>query len=58
MVFITVSGEYEVTTSDGSVQRFSAGSVLLIEDMQGRGHSTQIIGPDDAVVLAVMLPAS
>ncbi len=58
MVFIAVSGEYEVTTSDGNVQRFSAGSVLLIEDTQGRGHSTRIIGPDDAVVLAVMLPAS
>ena len=57
MVFITVSGEYEVTTSDGNIQRFSAGSVLLIEDTKGLGHSTRIIGPNDAVVLAVMLPA-
>jgi hypothetical protein len=55
MVFVTVRGEYEVTASDGSTRRFPPGSVLLLEDTTGDGHSTRIISAEAAIVFAVRL---
>jgi hypothetical protein len=36
-IFFVLSGEWEVTASDGEARRFSAGSVLLVEDTNGQG---------------------
>jgi hypothetical protein len=52
-----VKGEYQVTTSDGVTRRFPPGSVLLLEDTTGEGHSTKLIGSGDCIVLAIGLPA-
>ena len=57
-IFVTTRGEYEVTTSDGEVRRFPTGSVLLLEDTTGDGHSTRITSSEDCIVFAVGLPAS
>lgn len=54
-IFITVSGEYQVTATDGEVRSFPPGSVLVLEDVTGRGHSTRITGPDECIVFAVAL---
>jgi hypothetical protein len=43
-----LSGELEVVTSDGEVRRMLAGSVVRLEDMTGRGHTTRVVG-DEAV---------
>jgi hypothetical protein len=56
MIFITVQGEYEVTTGDGDVRRFPAGGVLLVEDTTGTGHSTRFTSEDEVTVFAVGLP--
>jgi hypothetical protein len=58
MVFVTARGEYEVTASDGSTRRFPRGSVLLLEDTTGDGHSTRIISAEAAIVFAVRLAIS
>jgi hypothetical protein len=52
---MTVQGEYEVTAGDG--WRFPVGSVVLVEDTRGSGHSTKITSAGDALVFAVGLPA-
>ena len=52
-LFATLAGDYEVTASDGTIRRFSAGSLLLLEDTTGKGHSTRILG--ETIVLAVAL---
>lgn len=57
-IFVTARGEYEVTTSDGAVRSFPAGSVLVLEDTTGEGHSTRITSSEDCIVFAVGLPAS
>ena len=57
LIFVTVQGEYQVTASDGDTRSFPAGSVFLVEDTTGAGHSTKITSPDDVVVLAVALPS-
>lgn len=48
-------GEFEVTSSDGAVRRFPAGSVLLLEDTTGKGHSTRVTSDDDVLLIAVTL---
>jgi hypothetical protein len=57
MVFLTVQGEYEVTVSDGTTRRFPPGSVLLLEDTTGEGHSTNMISADTTIGFAVQLAA-
>ena len=41
--------------SDGNVRRFAAGSMLLLEDTWGKGHSTRVTGKDDVLVFSVAL---
>lgn len=55
-IFITVRGEYQMTAGDGAIRRFPAGSVLVLEDTTGSGHSTKIISPGDLLIFAVGLP--
>ena len=50
-----LKGEYEVTTSNGVACRFPAGSVLLLEDTTGKGHTTRITSDDDVLIVAVAL---
>lgn len=52
--FCTMQGDYEVTASDGTRRRFPPGSLLLLEDTSGEGHTTRIIA--DALVFTVALP--
>ena len=58
MIFVTVQGEYEVTVGGGGTRRFPVGSVLIVEDTSGEGHSTKITSAEEVVVLAVGLPAT
>ena len=55
MIFVTVRGEYEVTTAEGAIRRFPAGSVLLVEDTMGSGHSSKITSTEECVIFAVGL---
>ncbi len=53
--FCTMSGTYEITASDGEKRQFPTGSLLLLEDTSGKGHSTRVISEDDVLILAVVL---
>jgi hypothetical protein len=52
---VTLSGEWEITVTDGESRRFGPGEFLLLDDLTGRGHSSASTGPDDAVLLLVRL---
>jgi hypothetical protein len=39
-LLLTLSGETEYRTSDGDRRTLGAGSVLLVEDLTGKGHQT------------------
>ena len=41
---ITLSGQVEIETGDGTIRRFGPGDVMLAEDTTGRGHITRVIG--------------
>ena len=54
-LFVVLSGECELQASDGTVRRFSSPDVLLAEDMNGKGHRSRVISPEDSLALVVQL---
>ena len=41
---INLSGEVEITVSDGETRRFGPGTILLAEDVKGKGHISRGVG--------------
>jgi hypothetical protein len=41
---ITLCGQVEIETGDGTIRRFGPGDVMLAEDTTGRGHITRVVG--------------
>ena len=41
---VTLSGTWEIETSDGDIRRFGPGDVLLAEDLTGKGHVNRVDG--------------
>ena len=54
--FCQLRGEYEITASGSETCRFVPGSVLLLEDTSGKGHTTRITGREDSLVAVTQLP--
>lgn len=52
---IYLAGEMEATVSDGETRRFGPGSVVLVEDTTGKGHSSRVLGNDDVLAAMVQL---
>jgi quercetin dioxygenase-like cupin family protein len=50
-----LSGELEVEVSDGEARRFEPGSMILVEDTQGRGHISRVTSPGRGFAVAVPL---
>ncbi len=55
LYLIAVQGLSEVTASDGEVRRFAPGSILLMDDTDGKGHQTRAIGPEDHVAVLISI---
>jgi hypothetical protein len=54
-VFV-LTGELEGAVSDGTVRHASPGSVVLLEDTWGNGHTVRNVGNDYALLAIVQLP--
>jgi Cupin domain len=52
-LFVVITGEWEVTASDGEARRFRTGDVLLVEDTTGKGHTSRVTSDESS--LAVMI---
>ena len=52
---ISLSGKLEIGVSDGEVREFPAGSILLLEDTSGKGHSARVVGEETVRLVAVPL---
>lgn len=57
MYLIAVQGMSEVTASDGEVRRFGLGSIVLMDDLTGKGHITRAVGNVDHIALTIPVPA-
>ena len=57
-LFIVMSGEWEVTVSDGESRRFAIGSAILLEATSGIGHSSRITSVDGSLAAMIELTES
>ena len=53
---IYLSGKGEIEASDGEVRAIGPGVVLLAEDTTGKGHISRSTGPDETLVVLLLLP--
>ena len=53
---IYLAGEGEIEASDGEIRPLTPGTILLAEDTTGKGHITRVTGPDEMLVVIVLLP--
>jgi len=56
--WVTLSGEAVVTVGDGEQRHLFPGSVVLLEDLTGRGHNTRAVGASAFAGVLVALPDS
>jgi hypothetical protein len=54
--FFQLGGVIEVEVADGAKVRTGPGSITLIEDTQGSGHITTVIGDEPVTGVFVQLP--
>jgi len=54
-LFVVFSGEWEVMVSDGEARRFAIGSVILVENTSGAGHSSRITSVDGSLAAMIEL---
>jgi hypothetical protein len=54
-LFFVLSGEWEVIASDGTSRRFGVGTVLLVEDTIGKGHSSRVVSETESLAAMVQL---
>jgi hypothetical protein len=50
---VVISGEAEVTTTDGKILRLVPGATYLAEDLAGKGHIFRVVGNKSRVALFV-----
>ncbi|MDQ6604172.1 MAG: hypothetical protein M3176_12580 [Chloroflexota bacterium] len=53
---VTLSGEAEVEASDGEVRHIGPGTIMLAEDITGKGHITRGFGAQERLSLFIPLP--
>jgi hypothetical protein len=56
VLFVILKGETETTAGDGTVRKFGPGSVILLEDTWGTGHSSRVTDPEGCLSLIFTLP--
>ena len=49
------SGEVEIETGDGIIREFGAGTVILVEDVTGKGHLSKFVGTEPCYFAIVPL---
>lgn len=53
--FCCISGEFELTASDGQIRSIRSGEVLLLEDTAGKGHKSRVISKEDFIATVIQL---
>lgn len=54
-LYVNLGGVLEVGVSDGEVRRLGPGDIVLTEDLDGRGHTTRVIGDEPSVGVFIHL---
>ena len=54
-VFVYISGQIEAKVSDGEVRVFGPGSITLLEDTTGKGHTSRVVGNQEVLSVVIQL---
>ena len=54
-IMFCLTGELEVTVSDGETRRFGPGSPILVVDTSGKGHISRVVGSERCFMAAMPL---
>lgn len=52
---VNLTGEVQITASDGEVRVFGPGSIMLADDTTGKGHRSKATSDDERLSLFVVL---
>ena len=52
-IMFCLVGELEVQVSDGEVRSFGPGSVIIVEDTDGKGHISRVVGTERVFMAAI-----
>ncbi len=52
---VNLTGTVEIVASDGETRRFGPGSILLAEDLAGKGHTSRGLGSEERLSLFIPL---
>jgi hypothetical protein len=52
---VVLDGEFEIGTTDGDKRALTPGMIALVEDVEGRGHTTTVRSAGPATFLAIPL---
>lgn len=52
---VNVTGSVEIVASDGEKRRFGPGTILLAEDVTGKGHTSRGMGGEERLSLFIPL---
>jgi len=55
-VMCILSGALEVKVSDGATRQMFPGTIVVLEDTAGRGHSTRVTSDEPAVMAFAQMP--
>jgi hypothetical protein len=53
---VNLTGSVQITASDGEVRVLGPGSIMLVEDVSGKGHQSKAISGEQRLSLFVHLP--
>lgn len=54
-LFLVLTGDWEVSASDGESRRLGVGSALLVEDVRGKGHGSRVVGAESSLAAMIEL---
>ncbi len=54
-VMLVLTGTWELSVSDGETRILTPGSITILDDTEGKGHQTRIVGENDGIVAVVQL---
>ncbi|MDQ6670654.1 MAG: cupin domain-containing protein [Chloroflexota bacterium] len=46
LLWVYLSGDVEIETSDGELRQFRCGDMVLAEDTSGKGHVSRVVGSE------------
>ena len=56
-IVAVLSGQMDVTVSNGDVRRFCRGDMLFAGDLAGQGHKTRFVGLDPCMMVTIAMPS-